>query len=180
MFLYNRELYHAGIKGQRWGVRRFQNKDGSLTPEGKKRYGTAGPETKIKSKTFFEERRMLREKYILEDPDHARTEKYRKQIHELLSKYDFDGDDGGGGSTDADRKAGKKYMELWEKYERLSSEITARANKKVTNTLIEKYGEKRVRDIETANNIKAGIATAAYLLAVPAGIMMYKHFSDND
>lgn len=31
------ELYHHGIKGQKWGVRRFQNKDGSLTPEGKKR-----------------------------------------------------------------------------------------------------------------------------------------------
>ena len=32
------ELYHHGIKGQKWGVRRFQNKDGSLTPAGKKRY----------------------------------------------------------------------------------------------------------------------------------------------
>lgn len=32
------ELYHHGIKGQQWGVRRFQNEDGSLTDEGKKRY----------------------------------------------------------------------------------------------------------------------------------------------
>lgn len=32
------ELHHHGIKGQKWGVRRFQNKDGSLTPAGKKRY----------------------------------------------------------------------------------------------------------------------------------------------
>ncbi len=32
------ELYHHGIKGQRWGVRRYQNKDGTLTPEGVKRY----------------------------------------------------------------------------------------------------------------------------------------------
>lgn len=31
------ELSHHGIKGQRWGIRRFQNKDGSLTPAGKKR-----------------------------------------------------------------------------------------------------------------------------------------------
>lgn len=30
-------LYHHGILGQKWGVRRFQNKDGSLTPAGKKR-----------------------------------------------------------------------------------------------------------------------------------------------
>ena len=32
------ELYHHGIQGQRWGVRRYQNPDGSLTPAGKKRY----------------------------------------------------------------------------------------------------------------------------------------------
>ena len=33
------ELYHHGIKGQRWGIRRFQNADGSLKAAGKKRYG---------------------------------------------------------------------------------------------------------------------------------------------
>lgn len=32
------ELTHWGIKGMRWGIRRYQNKDGSLTPAGKKRY----------------------------------------------------------------------------------------------------------------------------------------------
>lgn len=32
------ELYHFGIKGQKWGVRRYQNKDGTLTAKGKKRY----------------------------------------------------------------------------------------------------------------------------------------------
>lgn len=31
-------IYHAGIKGMRWGVRRYQNKDGTLTDAGKKRY----------------------------------------------------------------------------------------------------------------------------------------------
>ena len=36
----NNELQHHGIKGQKWGIRRFQNKDGSLTPAGNKRYGS--------------------------------------------------------------------------------------------------------------------------------------------
>lgn len=31
-------LYHHGIKGQRWGIRRYQNVDGSLTPAGRKRF----------------------------------------------------------------------------------------------------------------------------------------------
>ena len=34
----NAELYHHGVKGQRWGIRRYQNKNGSLTAYGKKRY----------------------------------------------------------------------------------------------------------------------------------------------
>lgn len=34
----NGELYHWGIKGMKWGVRRYQNSDGSLTNAGKKRY----------------------------------------------------------------------------------------------------------------------------------------------
>ena len=37
-YITNNQLYHHGIKGQKWGVRRFQYADGSLTPAGRKRY----------------------------------------------------------------------------------------------------------------------------------------------
>lgn len=37
--IYEDCLAHHGIKGQKWGVRRFQNPDGSLTPAGRERYG---------------------------------------------------------------------------------------------------------------------------------------------
>lgn len=36
--MYSNELYHHGTKGMKWGVRRYQNTDGSLTNAGKSRY----------------------------------------------------------------------------------------------------------------------------------------------
>ena len=60
----NNELYHHGIKGMRWGIRRYQNPDGSLTPAGKRRVSQLDAErealvgtkakTEDKPKTFRE------------------------------------------------------------------------------------------------------------------------------
>ena len=41
-------LEHFGIKGQKWGLRRFQNEDGTLTDEGMRRYGVAGDDGKYR------------------------------------------------------------------------------------------------------------------------------------
>lgn len=40
-FNYDNSLYHHGIKGQHWGIRRYQNYDGSLTQKGMKRYNAS-------------------------------------------------------------------------------------------------------------------------------------------
>lgn len=39
-------IYHSGVKGMKWGVRRYQNKDGSLTAAGKKKYSNWSDDAK--------------------------------------------------------------------------------------------------------------------------------------
>ena len=52
----NTTLNHWGIKGMRWGVRRYQNPDGSLTKAGKKRYSDSDSDSKPdKAKESYEE-----------------------------------------------------------------------------------------------------------------------------
>ena len=45
-FSREKDLQHHGIKGQKWGVRRFQNEDGSWTAAGRERYGGSNSELK--------------------------------------------------------------------------------------------------------------------------------------
>ena len=51
-------LIHHGILGQKWGVRRFQNEDGSLTKAGKERYGVGGDSTRV-----FDKRNEYKDTY---------------------------------------------------------------------------------------------------------------------
>lgn len=58
---YENELYHHGIKGQKWGVRRFQNMDGSLTYAGHKRYGVGYGNEGAPKSTITRKRKMSSE-----------------------------------------------------------------------------------------------------------------------
>lgn len=62
------ELYHYGILGQRWGVRRYQNPDGTLTEEGRRRYGFTGSErTKSLFKTTASQNNFSKSKSVQKD-----------------------------------------------------------------------------------------------------------------
>ena len=125
----NNNLYHYGIKGQKWGVRRFQNKDGSLTAKGKKRYNddeydeererleqevAARRGVKYVRKTKkereaedAENERQENERRSKEDAAYKRTEDKMKEIDKKLqAKYDFN-------SSDNVDKYYKEYDEEW-------------------------------------------------------------------
>ena len=173
MSSYNNYLAHHGIKGQKWGVRRYQNEDGTLTEEGKRRYGTVGLK-EVSLETIEKERQAYREKITNATADMKKAKKLEDQAYELAKKYDFDPDDGGGGSTKESQDAGIKYMELWEEIERLREPYTYGGQKyyefkkKTEEYLINKYGTFRMKMLKTKENgpkIIFGTTVVAALLA---------------
>lgn len=71
----NNELQHWGVKGMRWGFRRYQNKDGSLTAAGKKRYD--------KEKTKLEEREKVLKRKMRTQAKFDKLDAKRKQLDEM-------------------------------------------------------------------------------------------------
>ena len=72
-FPYSDELFHFGIKGQKWGIRRYQNPDGTLTAAGRQRYSDAIKFGKIDKKNT---ERTNKEGQKLIDSDRYLKQKY--------------------------------------------------------------------------------------------------------
>ena len=67
----NNELYHHGVKGQKWGVRRYQNKDGSLTKLGE-----------LRAEHDASRLAKARSKY-----NTTKSPKHKEKVNRLLTKF---------------------------------------------------------------------------------------------
>lgn len=150
----NDELIHYGIKGMKWGVHRFYNKDGSRTADGKKRENEAkryqkdnGSLTKAGKTKLKEElqNNKVSEKY-------KEYQKKKKQYKDTLEEYKNTPDksrklkyiwESDSYITERDVKLNKKlnsYIEASRTYDE--------AVKKAEYDFLEKYGNKHVSDIK--------------------------------
>lgn len=90
------ELYHHGVMGMKWGVRRYQNKDGTLTAAGKKQKKktlSADDKEKVRRKSDLKKRRTMSDADIKKQIERIKLEKEFKNL------------------TKEDISPGKKYVE---------------------------------------------------------------------
>ena len=94
------ELRHHGIKGMRWGIRRYQNKDGSLTPAGRKRYDQEIESLKSEKSKLQQKHKNLNAQQRME----ARKDKLKADI-EAEKEYLKNGGKKSGNSDSSEKQS---------------------------------------------------------------------------
>jgi hypothetical protein len=145
----NNELYHHGILGMRWGVRRYQNADGSLTAAGQKRYDKVASSSHLQKKDTKSAVSILSEKSKTLDAASKSNLKKAIKTYKKATNYETDmmvkelsGDKQG--YSKYSEKAGNAYKKA-ETYATLASQL--KSDKRKT--------DKKISDISDGT-LKAG------------------------
>ena len=155
-------LYHHGIKGQRWGVRRFQNEDGSLTSTGKKRYDTDVNKAIEKRNAAKKDMREAAIQY---------NRKYSKINADKLNKA----------------REKFRYAKQQVDNEKIKEKLNKETNKSKRRLKLEQeYIKKGMTEEEAAvaaykrtRTEKAVAAVAAVAITAAAAYVAYKHYDKN-
>lgn len=136
-YLKDDELTHHGVKGQKWGVRRYQNPDGTLTNAGKKRLLKQLKDTEgAKTGSYYFDKKAddLIRKYVKRED----IEKYKKALkREADLEVDLDE------YVTPDNIGSKKFQKKADDYDKAYAERQA-LKKQITTQLLGKYQNKRV------------------------------------
>lgn len=128
----NNELYHYGILGMKWGVRRYQNKDGSLTRAGKRRYASEMEKLK-KEEAVLKNRESTKRKM-------DRLSQKRASIEARKAALE-----------DADEKKGKSSADDKSKYKPVSQMTNDELMERSTRLRLEKDYYDSMRNLAAAN-----------------------------
>ena len=154
------ELYHHGVKGQKWGVRRYQNKDGSLTPAGKKK----------EYKKSLETDKKIRRDLELKAYDSARfTDAYYKKLKSYSKKYEKTiAKDPTKSNPKTQRMENTKNLldSTAKEWNNQNSENIRRLKKQV-DSMISKYSDTKIKDINVETT-KKGIEYVKSIRSVMA------------
>ena len=162
MTSYDNSLIHFGIKGMKWGVRRYENADGSLTDAGKKRYA----KEQLKNNAKKKENRMGEDavrdanRWTRDDIDNAR--KTADSIGDLARK---------GQEIEKTSRPSRQRMDLSkmtdkEMRERINRELLERQYNDLFNKEKISKGRERVKESLQLVGSVAGIASTALGIAL--------------
>ena len=139
---YDSELYHFGIKGMKWGVRRYQNKDGSLTSAGKKRYSK---EYKKQAKKVTQDIRnnlgRLSDEANVEVAERFNREQERKYGKNYMDRDEY--------ALEFDEAYINNYDKVFDR--KLSDFIQSNENYRKSKELVDKYNMTAWDDIARDN-----------------------------
>lgn len=138
------EIYHYGIKNMKWGKRRYQNKDGSLTTEGKRRYygqmynDEFDPAREKAKEKLRELREKGKENLILKPKSKEQYDYYddrpdaltRKDLEARKKKYDLS----------------KKKAQSLKKIE-MQNKKTGMTSEKVKKVFVKNYAKRAVKSL---------------------------------